>query len=183
MAVKSRKVVFITPPESICHVRHVVLIVAPSIIAVDHTDFIEVGSTSNITSSVVGDNNVVVDAVISGEVWPISTGTAILLNEADAIASCHVNLIAIHLDVVGILDLNLITPHPAALVSRVVHNNIVADDRVVTDFMRYPDAGVIDYDIVFIKRVDVVDVGPHTVAIVIVRVVAAHDQTIGLWRI
>ena len=104
------------------------------------------------------------------------------MNEDDAVtASCHVNPIAIHIDVPGVLDLNsqLPTTSPRVPVS-IANEGVVADYRVVADLMGYADVSVMYDEIVLIERVDVVDVGPHAGAVIVVRVVAAHDQTIGV---
>ena len=68
----------------------------------------------------------------------------------------------------GVLDNYLASPHPSTRISRVVHNNIVADDRVVANFMRYSIAGVVHNNIVFIKCSNVIYVGPHAITVVMV---------------
>ena len=106
------------------------------------------------------------------------------MNKDDAVAtSRHVNPIAIDVDVPGVLDLNFIPPPPTARIpGPIADEGVVADYRVIADLMADTDPGVMHDDIVLIERVDVVDVGPHACAVIVVRVVAAHDQVIGVWR-
>ena len=128
------------------------------------------------------DDDVVVDMIAGRYPRTISARTSILLNKHNAVAaSCHVNPIAIHIDVPGVLDLNLSPPQPAPLVPVPIANEgVVADYRVVADLMGYADVSVMYDEIVLIERVDVVDVGPHAGAVIVVRVVAAHDKVISV---
>ena len=93
------------------------------------------------------DNHVVVDMVVGRYPRTISARTSILLNKHNAVAaSCHINPIAIHIDVPGVLDLNLSPPQPAPQVTVPIANEgVVADYRVIADLMLNADVSVM-YD-------------------------------------
>ena len=64
---------------------------------------------------------------------------SILLDHDNTISPSHIDFIAVYIDMARVLYLNLHLPtttHEDRL--QIVHNNIVADDRIIANFMRYP---------------------------------------------
>src|SRR5262245_5904330 len=124
------------------------------------------------------------DIVAGGCPGAIRPGTAVLLNETDAVTTAsHVDPIAIDFDIAGILDQDLITPQPdMPTIMSVAYENVVADDRVVADLMAYAGVRITDDNVVFVEGVDVVDVGPKTGTFIVVGVIVTHDQSIGIGK-
>ena len=169
-----------TPLEPVSPVRHEVLIVTPGVSPIEHAGLVVVSEAADVAVPIMIHDGVVMDLVAGGRVSTERARTSVLLNQDDTVtASGHLDPVAIDLHVLGILDIDLGAPTPSARVTvPIPDERVVADDRVVTDLVADAIDRVMDDNIVLVERVDVVDVGPHARTIIVVRVVASHDQVI-----
>src|SRR5262245_49548213 len=104
-----------------------------------------------------------------------------ILQQSYTVSTCHIHFVAIDVYVVGILDFDLSSPQPTKFTEpfgSIANKDVITNNRVLADFMLNAGHGIARYDIVFIKRVDVVGIGPHAWAIIIVRVIVTNHQAV-----
>ena len=159
-----------TPLEPVSPIRHEVLIVAPDVSPTKHAGLVVIGHATDVTLAVVIDDDVVMDLIAGGRVSTERARTSVLLNHDDTVtASGHLDPVAIDLHILGVLNLDFISPPPTArIIGPISDESVVADDRLIADLMADTAHAVMNDKIVLVERVNVVDVGPHAYPVIVV---------------